>query len=127
MQTSLLAQVPGDFRFVVKAPGLVTDALRRDSSGRGMERNRDFLNAEAALKHFVEPALEGLGPKLGTLLFQISPLSPACLTRMPEAIAAPLYPPQGAARHSAYRARWRHSGGGSRSSLADACVRKDPA
>ena len=30
------AQVPDDFRFVVKAPSLVTDAMVRDESGRGM-------------------------------------------------------------------------------------------
>src|SRR5690606_40739863 len=33
------AQVPPDFRFVVKAPSLITDALVRDESGRGMRPN----------------------------------------------------------------------------------------
>lgn len=55
------AQVGQDFRFVVKAPSLVTDALVRDESGRGMRQNSNFLNAEQAVQMFVEPALEGLG------------------------------------------------------------------
>jgi uncharacterized protein YecE (DUF72 family) len=77
------AQVPEDFRFVVKAPSLVTDALLRDESGRGMQANPSFLDAEAALNGFIEPALQGLGRKLGALVFQISPLPPAWLARMP--------------------------------------------
>lgn len=68
------AQVPADFRFVVKAPCLVTDALVRNETGRGMRTNPQFLHAADALRLFVDPALEGLGPKLGALVFQISPL-----------------------------------------------------
>jgi uncharacterized protein YecE (DUF72 family) len=55
------AQVPEDFRFVVKAPGAVTDAWLRDSSGRGRQPNPDFLAAGPALRDFVEPVLAGLG------------------------------------------------------------------
>jgi uncharacterized protein YecE (DUF72 family) len=81
------AQVPDDFRFVVKAPSQVTDALVRDESGRGMQINPNFLNVELALSTFVEPALQGLGSKLGALVFQISPLPFAWLTQMPSMIA----------------------------------------
>ncbi len=80
------SQVPADFRFVVKAPSLVTDALVRDESGRGMRPNLHFLDAAQAVQLFVEPALEGLGTKLGALVFQISPLPGHWLVRMPELI-----------------------------------------
>ena len=71
---------------MVKAPSLVTDALIRDESGRGKQPNAHFLNAADAVKMFVEPALEGLGHRLGVLVFQISPLPYTWLTRMPELI-----------------------------------------
>lgn len=77
------AQVPEDFRFVVKAPSLVTDALVRNESGKGMRSNPQFLNAAEALQLFVEPALEGLGNKLGALVFQISPLPVKSLNHIP--------------------------------------------
>lgn len=80
------SQVNQDFRFVVKAPSLITDALIRDESGRGMRPNAHFLNAAEAVQMFVEPALEGLGHKLGALVFQISPLPVSWLARMPELI-----------------------------------------
>lgn len=80
------AQAGNDFRFVVKAPSLITDALVRDESGKGMRHNPHFLNAEQAVQMFVEPALEGLRHRLGALVFQISPLPAAWLTRMPEMI-----------------------------------------
>ena len=77
------SQVPDDFRFVVKAPSLVTDALVRSEDGRGREPNPAFLNPELARSEFVEPALQGLGRKLGVLVFQLSPLPLAQLNRMP--------------------------------------------
>lgn len=80
------SQVGPDFRFVVKAPSLVTDALVRDESGKGMRTNPHFLNAEEAVQMFVEPALEGLGSKLGALVFQISPLPGAWFAHMPRLI-----------------------------------------
>ncbi len=80
------AQVPADFRFVVKAPALVTDVLLRDESGRGLRDNPGFLEADTATRSFVEPALLGLGHKLGALVFQISPLPSAWLARMPALI-----------------------------------------
>lgn len=80
------SQVPENFRFVVKAPSMVTDALVRDETGKGMRVNAEFLNLEAALTLFVEPALEGLGQKLGALVFQISPLPSKWLNHMPKLI-----------------------------------------
>jgi uncharacterized protein YecE (DUF72 family) len=78
------AQVPDHFRFVVKAPSVVADALVRDDGGRGMQPNPAFLSPQLAASEFVQPALEGLGTKLGALVFQLSPLPPAWLSRMPE-------------------------------------------
>lgn len=80
------SQVGQDFRFVVKAPNLITDALVRDETGRGMRQNAHFLNAEQTVQMFVEPALEGLQHKLGALVFQISPLPTAWLGQMPKLI-----------------------------------------
>src|SRR5690606_5440405 len=77
------AQVPEDFRFVVKAPSVVTDALVRDESGRGQQHNPHFLDAELALRDFIEPAVGGLGQRLGALVFQISPLPRSWLAQMP--------------------------------------------
>ena len=73
------AQVPDGFRFVVKAPSLVADAVVRGSGGHGRKENENFLNPALALEQFVQPALEGLGDKAGALVFQLSPLPPALL------------------------------------------------
>lgn len=75
-------QVPEDFRFVVKAPSLVTDALVRSEDGRGREPNPAFLNPALATQEFVQPALEGLGRKTGALVFQLSPLPLQALDRL---------------------------------------------
>ena len=56
--------VPDDFRFLVKAPA----ALVSNDGAR-------FLDVETALKDFVAPSQEGLGPdKTAALLFQFPPL-----------------------------------------------------
>ena len=68
------AQVPEDFRFVVKAPALIADALVRDESGRALRSNTMFLDPERAVRSFAEPALEGLRQRLGALVFQLSPV-----------------------------------------------------
>ncbi|MBL8388206.1 MAG: DUF72 domain-containing protein [Hydrogenophaga sp.] len=73
-------QVPDDFRFVVKAPALVTDALVRGEQGQGRQPNPAFLDPVLATQEFIAPALAGLGDKVGALVFQLSPL--------------PLYSPQ---------------------------------
>lgn len=64
-----------DFRFVVKAPALVTDALVRGEDGRGLQPNIRFLDPRHAVDDFVAPALAGLGERCGALVFQLSPLS----------------------------------------------------
>jgi uncharacterized protein YecE (DUF72 family) len=79
-------QVPQDFRFVVKAPSLVTDALVRSEDGRGREANPAFLNPELALQEFVAPALEGLGQRTGALVFQLSPLPWHLIDRLPDVL-----------------------------------------
>lgn len=76
-------QVPADFRFVVKAPSLVADALIRSENGRGLQHNARFLDPHLALESFARPACEGLGSKLGVLLFQLSPLPDAWLLDLP--------------------------------------------
>ncbi len=78
-------QVPPGFRFTVKAPSMVADALvRSEDSGRGKQLNSAFLDPALAVQEFVQPALEGLGGKIGALVFQLSPLPPSLLARMPE-------------------------------------------
>ncbi len=84
------AQVPAGFRFVIKAPGRVTDALVRDEEGRGLQANPLFLDPQPALHDFVEPALAGLGHRLGALVFQLSPL-PATRLQRPAAIVDALH------------------------------------
>lgn len=68
------SQVPEQFRFVVKAPSLVTDALRRGERGAPAAENPSFLDPVLARELFVEPALRGLGRRAGPLVFQLSPL-----------------------------------------------------
>lgn len=58
-------QVPDDFRFLVKAPQLLT---RPDSA--------HYLSPEAARRWLDEPAREGLGEKLGALHFFLPPGPP---------------------------------------------------
>lgn len=77
-------QVPKGFRFTVKAPNLVTDALLRSEDGRGQEANPLFLDASAARQDFIEPVVEGLGERIGALVFQLSPLPGPLLANMTE-------------------------------------------
>ena len=72
-------QVPADFRFLVKAPALVTDAVVRAEDGSGRAANRWFLDADMALDKFIGPAIEGLGQRAGPLVFQFSPAPRAML------------------------------------------------
>lgn len=82
----MAAQVPSDFRFMVKCPNVVTDALVRDEQGKGQVVNPMFLQPALALSQFVEPAVAGLGAKLGVLVYQLSPLPWQQLQQL-----APLY------------------------------------
>jgi uncharacterized protein YecE (DUF72 family) len=82
---ALAAQVPPGFRFVVKAPALVTDACLRDARGRETGANPQFLDARTAVDACASPAAEGLGAALGVLVFQLSPL-PAAWRDRPEAL-----------------------------------------
>ena len=68
------SQVPEHFRFLVKAPALVTDALLRGERGAPAAENPSFLDPVLAREQFVEPALRGLGARAGPLVFQLSPL-----------------------------------------------------
>ncbi|MGK8221264.1 DUF72 domain-containing protein [Achromobacter xylosoxidans] len=74
-------QVDEDFRFVVKCPASVTDAQVRGEAGRTRQANPLFLDPSVAVQEFVLPALEGLGAKLGVLVFQLSPLPLGMLSR----------------------------------------------
>ena len=67
-------QVPEHFRFLVKAPALVTDALLRGERGAPAAENPSFLDPVLARSQFVEPALRGLAGRAGPLVFQLSPL-----------------------------------------------------
>jgi len=72
------AQVPGGFRFLVKASQLCTFPALREGGGPGAVRpNPRFLDASFARDQVVAPAVEGLGLRLGALLFQFPPLSRA--------------------------------------------------
>ena len=77
--------VPDDFRFVVKAPSVVTDPMIRGEGGRGLQRNTTFLDPDLAVRAFAEPALQGLRHRLGALNFQLSPM-PAELLAQPAAL-----------------------------------------
>lgn len=74
------AQVPAGFRFLIKAPALVTDASVRGERGAPAQPNPHFLDAQAASEQFVVPVLEGLGERAGPLVFQLSPLPRALTT-----------------------------------------------
>ncbi|MFT0533581.1 DUF72 domain-containing protein [Castellaniella hirudinis] len=67
-------QVDAHFRFVVKCPAGITDAQVRDDEGKGYRANPGFLDPRLAVEQFVLPTLDGLGDRLGVLVFQLSPL-----------------------------------------------------
>lgn len=74
----LAAQVDEGFRFVVKAASQVSVAMQRDpTSGAAMQPNPLFLDPAAALELCARPAAEGLGERLGVLVWQLSPLPPS--------------------------------------------------
>ena len=82
------AQVPADFRFVVKAPSAITDpVVRKPGSGEAARDNPSFLDATAATAAFVRPALTGLGDRAGPLVFQFPPLGRRLLADPPRLAA----------------------------------------
>lgn len=81
------AQVPASFRFLVKAPDLVTGAVVRDETGRQRAPNASHLDPATAIEHCLVPAAEGLGERLGAIVFQFSPLPRAWLDDAPAWIA----------------------------------------
>lgn len=82
-------QVPDDFRFVVKAPNLLTSPWLQGEGGERGKPNPRFLDAAYAIEQFIEPAREGLDSSAGQMLFQFPPLGRA-LTRAPERFIARL-------------------------------------
>jgi len=83
------AQVPQDFRFLVKAPGAITSVWEYRENGQHTA-NKRFLDRTWAIDQFVTPALEGLQSRAGPLLFQFPPLGRA-MTRAPERFIAQLH------------------------------------
>jgi uncharacterized protein YecE (DUF72 family) len=82
------AQVPDDFRFVVKAPAAITDpVVRKAGSGEAARDNPSFLDTTAAASAFVRPAVAGLGAKAGPLVFQFPPLGRRMLADVPRLVA----------------------------------------
>ena len=68
--------VPGSFRFLVKADRLVTSPHQPEGYGV-RQPNPYFLDPSYASEEVVGPMVEGLGRKAGPLLFQFSPMPPA--------------------------------------------------
>ena len=67
--------VPGDFRFVVKAHAALTTPIDRQARNVAVTPDVDrFLDVRYALERIVTPVVEGLGERLGALLFQFPPL-----------------------------------------------------
>lgn len=66
-------QVRDGFRFLVKAPQLVTDAVIRADTGQGRAPNPCYLDSDVAIERFIVPAIAGLGDKAGPLVFQFPP------------------------------------------------------
>jgi uncharacterized protein YecE (DUF72 family) len=81
---ALAAQSGPRLRFIVKAAAMVSDALLRDpADGRALQPNPLFLDPRAALELCVLPAVQGLGDRLGVLVFQLSPLPATWLHDLP--------------------------------------------
>ncbi len=80
-------QVSEDFRFLIKAPQTVTDAVKRDPKGRFRALNQDFLDVRAAMHEFVYPVINGLGENAGPLVFQLSPIPRPLLPTQAECYA----------------------------------------
>jgi uncharacterized protein YecE (DUF72 family) len=83
------AQVPDDFRFLVKAHQVITRPHELDRSGSVIGPNPAFLDAAYTAERVIAPAAEGLGEKCGPILFQFSPMrldTPNVATRLVDQI-----------------------------------------
>lgn len=80
------ALVPDTFRFLVKAWGELTSPTVRGKTGL----NPRYLDVDSAIDDVLTPAFEGLGDKLGPLVFQFPPQGPR-ITKKPEAFADRLH------------------------------------
>lgn len=67
------AQVPEDFRFLVKAWSVCTTPAGSRGAEGAVADGRHFLDAGLAAERVLGPAVEGLGSRLGALLFQFPP------------------------------------------------------
>ena len=74
--------MPESFRFLVKAWGELTTPVMRGQSGP----NERYLDPAVAIEEVITPAIDGLGARLGPLVFQFPPQG-AAVTREPEAFA----------------------------------------
>tara|TARA_R110002096_G_scaffold152020_11_gene314905 strand:- start:1228 stop:2310 length:1083 start_codon:yes stop_codon:yes gene_type:complete len=79
-------QVPPSFRFLVKAWGEITSPTVRGKPGK----NPRYLNLDSTIDDVLTPAFEGLGDKLGPLLFQFPPQG-VRITKNPDAFADALH------------------------------------
>jgi len=84
---ALAAQVPEDFRFVVKAPAMISDGAQRDAGGRPVGLNPGFLDPALTTEQFVQPALDGLGARTGALVIEIGPLPGSLKADLPALLA----------------------------------------
>jgi uncharacterized protein YecE (DUF72 family) len=83
----LAHHTPEAFRFVVKAAAMVCDAaVREPGSGAALQDNPLFLDVQTTVQQVLRPAVQGLGKRLGVLVFQLSPL-PAGWLLQPQALS----------------------------------------
>jgi len=72
------AQVPADFRFVVKADRALTFPTfagpPHAHRGSPFDVNPDFLRPQRAAQAVIEPTVQGLGARLGCIVFQFPPV-----------------------------------------------------
>lgn len=61
---------------------MVCDATIRGKDGRSLSADPGFLGRLLARREFIEPAFEGLGSRIGALVFQLSAIGPTWLARM---------------------------------------------
>lgn len=85
----LADRTPESFRFLVKAHEECTFLRFPDHARYGKRRLQDnarFLDPAYAAAEVVGPTIEGLGPKLGALLFQFPPQALGHAKRFPDAL-----------------------------------------